>query len=86
LASEEARAKRLGLILKVRLIQFLFFSIFAFGLSWLISDLISTLKLPISPASIGTMIFGITGMVGCEVVIKWISKFFLEERGKPTED
>jgi len=80
--SEEVHARKMSLILKVKIVQFLFFSVFAFGLSWFISDLISFLKLPISSASVGTMIFGITGMIGCEIVIRWISKFFPYEQGK----
>ncbi len=77
---EETKVRRLNLILKVRLVEFLFFSIFAFGLSWLISDVLKYLKLPISTASIGTMIFGLTGIVGCEIIIRWLNKFFPDKQ------
>ncbi len=71
-----AQEKRL-LIFKVRIIQLIFFAIFAFGISWIISDLAEFLKLPINSMAIGTTIFGIFGMLGCEILIKWIEKHFL---------
>lgn len=77
--SNETELKKLSLVFKVRLLQFLFFSIFAFGLSWFISDLLKVFKLPVSTASIGTMIFGITGIVGCEIIIRWINKLFFQK-------
>jgi len=77
--SNETELKRLNLVFKVRLLQFLFFSIFAFGLSWFISDLLKVFELPVSTASIGTMIFGIAGIVGCEIVIRWINKLFFQK-------
>jgi len=76
--SSENEAKRIGLIFKIRLLQFLFFSIFAFGLSWFISDILVVLKLPVSTASIGTMIFGITGIIGCEIIVRWVDKLFFQ--------
>ncbi|MHA1616647.1 MAG: hypothetical protein ACTSX9_05010 [Candidatus Njordarchaeales archaeon] len=79
--SSEQEIRRINLIFRVRIIQFIFFSIFAFGFSWLITDLLKILELPISTASIGTMVFGIVGMVGCEIVIRWINKVFFQRSG-----
>ena len=76
--STSQEIKRINLIFRVRIIQFIFFSIFAFGLSWMVSDLLKVLELPISTASIGTMIFGVVGMIGCEIVIRWINKIFFQ--------
>ncbi len=74
----ENESRKINLIFKIRLLQFLFFSIFAFGLSWFISDLLLVLKLPVSTASVGTMIFGITGIIGCEIVVRWVNKLFFQ--------
>ncbi len=77
--SSQNESRNISLIFKMRLLQFLFFSIFAFGLSWFISDLLLVLKLPVSTASIGTMIFGVTGIIGCEIIVRWIDKSFFQK-------
>jgi len=74
--------KKIDIILKIKVFQFLFFAIFAFGIAWILSDIVSFLNIPISPGGIGTTIFGITGMLGCEILIRWVDKHFFIKKGE----
>jgi len=71
-----AKEDKRMLIFKVKMLEFFFFAIFAFGIAWIISDLAKTIELPVSSGAIGTTIFGFTGIIGCELMIRWIEKYF----------
>jgi hypothetical protein len=57
---------------KVRLLQAFMLGVFMLGVSMTMGDLTGYWKIPISPFSMTTMIFGIGGALVCEAFVRTI--------------
>ena len=67
--NDELQTTRLLLNLG-RVIQFIFFAIFAYGIAWSTSDLAAYLNLPVTGWALGSIIFGILGVILSELQIR----------------
>ena len=61
-----------GFLLAARAIQYLFLAIFAYGIAWTTSDVITYLNVPVTGWAIGSVVFGALGILASELQIRRI--------------
>ncbi len=69
----DEEGKKRKLILYAKVLQGFFLALFFLGVSIGVGDLAPMLEIPLSPFSLGTMTYGLLGMLGCEFIARRFS-------------
>ena len=67
MAMDKLTEQKQGIALKIRVAQAISAGIFTFGLAGMTGDMTGSLGLPISSFSITTTLFGMMGMLVCDI-------------------
>ena len=57
-------------LMAARAIQYVFLAIFAYGIAWTTSDIVTVFQIPVTGWAIGSVVFGALGILASELQIR----------------